>query len=243
MTASNILDIFDKITNIKSGGVIERYGFNDFLEVAREVRTKVTDDIWLEVGWDILEGMGLEELSGCDYDILTALEHIPSDSDLIDIQTFLRHTLVETLLEQFESGGTTALLDIERMVGTPADVLIPKILDLRREEMENTVITVVGKEVILYDVFMNMIGTITEPKEPVILEDLWLTAYGCQVLSAMHLGLKTDLITLSKIKAVLEKMELTLNIEWSERVINKSHVNMSEAMKTLILRRASNLKR
>ena len=94
LTETGIDAIFDKISKIKSAGVIERYGFHEFLAFAKEVRNKVSDDIWLEVGWDILEGMGLEELYGCDYDILEALENIPPESDLIDIQSFLRHTLV-----------------------------------------------------------------------------------------------------------------------------------------------------
>ncbi|TFG34788.1 hypothetical protein EU527_01670 [Candidatus Thorarchaeota archaeon] len=240
MIESNTHDIFAKISSIKSAGVIERYGFNDFLEIAREVRSNVSDDVWLEVGWDILEGMGLEELYGCDYDILTALEHIPSQSDLVDIQSFLRYSLVETLLEQFDAGGTTVLLDIGKMVGTPADVLIPRIIELRKDEMENTIVPVIGKEIIIYDVFMNEIHTITEPNDAVVLDSLWFTAYGCQVLTSLGLGLRADIDALEKIRNVMEKMEVTLKVGKGKYSVGKNHSNMSEAMKTFILKRAEN---
>lgn len=238
MTEPNIIDILNRISRIKSAGVIERYGFNEFLEIAREVRLRVTDDVWLEVGWDILEGMGLEELYGCDYDILEALEHIPPQSDLIDIQSFLRHTLVETLLDQFENGGTTILLDISKMVGTPADVLIPRILELRKNEIERTIVPIIGKEVVVYDVYMNEIGLVTEPIESVVLEDLWQTAYGFQVLSSLGIGLCSDLMGLEKIKVVMNKMQLILQVERTNHQIKNNHSVMSKAMKSLILKRA-----
>jgi len=199
LTEPEILDIFSRLTQIKSAGVIERYGFDDFLAIAREIRERVSDDVWLEVGWEILEGIGLEEFYGCDYDILAALEHIPPESALVDIQTFLRHSLVETLLEQFESGGTTVLLDIAKMVETPAAALIPRIIELRKEEIERTVVSINGKELVLYNVYMEEIRRTTIPEESVHLEPLWLTAYGYQTLCALGLGLFTNLEGLEKI--------------------------------------------
>jgi len=199
LTEPEILDISSRLTQIKSAGVIERYGFDDFLAIAREIRERVSDDVWLEVGWEILEGIGLEEFYGCDYDILAALEHIPPESALVDIQTFLRHSLVETLLEQFESGGTTVLLDIAKMVETPAAALIPRIIELRKEEIEKTVVSINGKELVLYNVYMEEIGRTTLPEESVHLEPLWLTAYGYQTLCALGLGLFTNLEGLEKI--------------------------------------------
>jgi hypothetical protein len=98
-------DILSRLARIKSADVIERYGFYDFLAMVREVRQGVSDDVWLEVGWKILEGLGLEEFYGCDYDILATLEHIPPESALVDVQTFLRHTLVETLFEPIGIDG------------------------------------------------------------------------------------------------------------------------------------------
>jgi len=238
LTETSIQEIFNRISQIKSAGVIERYGFNEFLTFAKEVRNKVGDDVWLEVGWDILEGMGLEELYGCDYDILEALESIPPESDLVDIQSFLRHTLVEILLEQFESGGTTVFLDIGKMVDTPAAVLIPKIVELRKKEIENTVIPIIGKKLAIYDVYMNEVGITTDPKNSVHLDDLWMTAYGSQVLLLLGLGLRTDLDGLRKIEVVMERLGLNLATKVVTEPIVNPKLQMSDLMHALLMKRA-----
>ena len=234
MTEASIKEIFDRISKIKSAGVIERYGFTEFLAFTKEVRNSVSDEVWLEVGWDILEGMGLEELYGCDYDILTALENIPEESDLIDIQSFLRHTLVETLLEQFDSGGTTVLLDIGKMLETPAAVLIPRIVELRKKEIENMVVPIVGKKLAVFDVYMNEVGITTDPKNSVHLDDLWKSAYGVQVLTALDFGLRTDLDGLRKIEVVMNRIGMSLKTE----IVTKPTVNptpkMSDAMNSIL---------
>ncbi len=238
MTENSIQEIFNRISQIKSAGVIERYGFNEFLTFAKEVRNKVSDDVWLEVGWDILEGMGLEELNGCDYDILEALENIPPESDLVDIQSFLRHTLVETLLEQFESGGTTIFLDIGKMLETPSAVLIPKIIELRQKEIENTVIPIIGKKLTIYDVFMNEIGMITDPKNSVHLDDLWRTANGFQVLLLLGLGLRTNLEGLRKIEVVMERIGMNVTTKNVIKPIANPKSVMSNAMHSVLIKRA-----
>lgn len=237
LTDTGIDAIFDKISKTKSAGIIERYGFHEFLAYAKEVRSKVADDVWLEVGWDILAGMGLEEFSGCDYDILEALDNIPEGSDLIDIQSFLRHTLVETLLEQFEDGGTTILLDIEKMLNTPAAVLIPRIIELRREEIERTVVPIVGKKLTIYDVFMREVGVTTDPMDAVHLEYLYLTAYGFQVLTLLDIGMRTDLNGLNKIEIVMERLGMKLNTKVVENPITSHQSKMSDAMFALLLKR------
>jgi len=238
LTETGIDTIFDKISKIKSAGVIERYGFQEFLTFAKEVRNRVSDEVWLEVGWDILEGMGLDELYGCDYDILEALENIPPESDLIDIQSFLRHTLVETLLEQFEVGGTTVLLDIEKMLNTPAAALIPRIIELRKNEIKNLVVPMIGKKLVVYDVFMNEVGITTDPLYSVHLRDLWMTAYGFQVLQLLDLGFRTNLEGLRKIEIIMNKIGLELNIENVDRPIDNSRSKMSDAMYVLLMKRA-----
>jgi hypothetical protein len=238
LTEPEILDIFSRLIQIKSGGVIERYGFNDFLAIAREIRERVTDDVWLEVGWEILEGIGLEEFYGCDYDILVALEHIPPESALIDIQTFLRHSLVETLLEQFESGGTTVLLDVAKMVGTPAAALIPKIIELRKQEIEETIVTINGKELVLYDVYMKEVGQTTLPEESVYLEPLWFTAYGFQILTALGLGLRTTLQGLEKIQQTMSKLGVKVKVTTDGQSSGYAKSRMSDAMREILLKRS-----
>jgi hypothetical protein len=237
LTETDIQEMFSRISKIKSAGVIERYGFNEFLTFAKEVRDRVSDDIWLEVGWDILDGLGLDEFYGCDYDIFEALDNIPPESDLIDIQSFLRHKLVETLLEQFDVGGTTILLDIEKMLETPATVLIPRIIELRKKEIENLSVPIVGKKLVVYDVFMDELGMTTDPIDAVHLEDLWMTAYGFQVLLTLELGTRTDLEGLRKIEIVMNRLGLNLNIVNIPKQITNPKSIMSEAMRHLLMQR------
>ncbi|MBN2228693.1 MAG: hypothetical protein JW779_03795 [Candidatus Thorarchaeota archaeon] len=240
MTEPLTQDIFTRLTSIKSANVIQRYGFDEFLAIAREVRGRVGDDVWLEVGWEILDGIGLEEFYGCDYDILTALEHIPSDSDLEDIQTFLRHSLVETLLEQFDNEGTTILLDIAKMVGTPAAALIPKIIELRKKEVQDTIIPIMGKEIIIYDIFMNEVNRTSIPEKAVWLEPLWMTAYGYQTLYSMNFGLYTNLKELDRIANVMRKLDVSFRTLWNPTSEKKPQTQTSEALRSIILKRAIN---
>jgi len=238
LTEAKIKEIFDRISKIKSASVIERYGFTEFLVFAREVRNSVSDDVWLEVGWDILEGMGLEELYGCDYDILIALENIPEGSDLVDIQSFLRHTLVEILLEQFDSGGTTVLLDIGKMVETPAAVLIPRIIELRKKEIDNLVVPIVGKKLTIFDVYMNEVGVTTDPKNSVHLDDLWKTAYGFQILLSLNFRQRTDLDGLRKIEIIMERIGLNLKTKVTNEPIFNQISKMSNAMHSILTMRS-----
>jgi len=238
LTEAKIKEIFDRISKIKSASVIERYGFTEFLVFAREVRNSVSDDVWLEVGWDILEGMGLEELYGCDYDILIALENIPEGSDLVDIQSFLRHTLVEILLEQLDSGGTTVLLDIGKMVETPAAVLIPRIIELRKKEIDNLVVPIVGKKLTIFDVYMNEVGVTTDPKNSVHLDDLWKTAYGFQILLSLNFRQRTDLDGLRKIEIIMERIGLNLKTKVTNEPIFNQISKMSNAMHSILTMRS-----
>lgn len=234
LTEARIKEIFDRISKIKSASVIERYGFTEFLAFTREVRNSVSDYVWLEVGWDILEGMGLDEFYGCDYDILIALENIPEGSDLVDIQSFLRHTLVEILLEQFDSGGTTVLLDIGKMVETPAAVLIPRIIELRKKEIDNLVVPIVGKKLTIFDVYMNEVGITTDPKNSVHLDDLWKTAYGFQILLSLEYGLRTNLDGFHKIEIIMERLGLNLKTKVTNEPIVNPISKMSDAMYSIL---------
>ncbi|MHA1134906.1 MAG: hypothetical protein ACTSSE_00305 [Candidatus Thorarchaeota archaeon] len=56
--------------------------------------------------------------------------------------------------------------------------LIPKIIELRKKEIENTVVPLIGKQLTAYEVYMNEVGMTTDPEDAIHLEDLYLTAYG-----------------------------------------------------------------
>ena len=192
---------------------------------------------WLQEQWSFLDQVGLSEFYGCEIDLVPILEQIPSDAEDIDIQCFLQHTLVENLHDQLENGGNSILLDIDKMKQTPASILIPRIVELRKKELNDTKIQVLGKEIIVYDVFMSEIERILIPDKGknVLLDNLWLTAYGFRLLSSLGYGHRTDMKGLRKIQAAFEKLDVSPKIERVEHPRETSKNTISSAMRSLIL--------
>ncbi|MGY5856304.1 MAG: hypothetical protein RTS72_06865 [Candidatus Thorarchaeota archaeon] len=212
-------------------------GIHRYLDSLRELQRTVTPADWLKIGWDFLETMGAGELYGCDLDIFPILEQIPPGSDFVDVQTFLQHAVVETLLEKLDEGCTTILLDIDKMDGTPAAVLIPRIHELRAKEMHNISIPVLGTELIIYDIHMNEIGTEVIPGqgESVLLGELWLTSLGYEILSKFSFDLRTTLKGFERIQSEFKKSSIKYQLRRVKELSSLTPSNVSEAMASLIL--------
>ncbi|MBY8997987.1 MAG: hypothetical protein KGD60_09655 [Candidatus Thorarchaeota archaeon] len=181
--------------------------------------------------------MGVGELFGCDLDIFPILERIPPDSDFVDVQNFLQHAVVETLLEKLDEGWTTILLDVDKMDGTPAAVLVPNIHELRAKEMHNISIPVLGTELIVYDIHMNEKGAEIIPGhgESVLLRELWLTALGHEILSKFNFGLRTTLKGFGRIQSEFNKSSIKYQLKRVKEEFGLIQSNVSEAMVSLIL--------
>jgi hypothetical protein len=218
---------------------IEQIGIQRYLDSLRELHRTVTPADWLKIGWDFLETMGVGELCGCDLDIYPILERIPPGSDFIDVQTFLQHAVVETLLEKLDEGSTTVLLDTNKMDGTPAAVLIPRIHELRAKEMHNITIPVLGKELVIFDLHMNEIGTeiIPETGESVLLRELWFTAVGYEILSRHRFGLRTTKKDFERLQIEFKKAGVKYQLQREKENLKINPPNVSEAMVSLILSR------
>jgi hypothetical protein len=212
-------------------------GIQRYLDSLRELQRTVSPACWLKIGWDFLETMGVGELYGCDLDIFPILERIPPGSDFVDVQTFLQHAVVETLLEKLDEGCTTILLDIDKMDGTPAAVLIPRIHELRAKEMHNFSIPVLGTELVIYDIHMNEIGTeiIPEHGESVLLRELWFTALGHELLSKFSFGLRTTMKGFERIQSEFKKSSIKYQLRRVKEESSLTPSNVSEAMAFLIL--------
>ncbi len=187
--------------------------------------------------WRFLEDIGLDEFYGCDINIIPFLDQIPPGSDIVDIRSYLQHSLVEALLDQLDSERSTVLLDVEKMKKTPAEILIPRIQDLRRKEIRNSQVRVKGRIYRYYDVFMNEIEREVIPfqGQTVNLEDLWLTAVGYQILSKAGVGIQTDLQGLRKIEKSLNRIEIPIKIDSEQNPIERNKIKISEALRNLIL--------
>lgn len=204
-----------------------------------ELQRTVSPEDWLKIGWDFLETMGVGELYGCDPDIIPILDRIPPGSDFIDVQTFLQHAVVETLLETLDNHSSTILLDINKMDGTPAAVLIPKILELRAKEMHNISIPVLGTEFIIYDIEMKEIGVEIIPAigESVLLRELWLTATGFEILFRLKYGLRTTQKGFEQIKKEFKKSGITHQFRCVTEESRSRQTNISDAMTSHVLSR------
>ncbi|MGY5851939.1 MAG: hypothetical protein RTU92_00060 [Candidatus Thorarchaeota archaeon] len=219
---------------------IDNIDIDRYITSVKELLKTASGDEWLRIQWDFLDTVGLSELYGCDFNILPILEQIPPISDYVDVRSFLQHTLVESLLEKLEAGGTSLLLNVDKMKDTPAATLIPKILELRKYELDRTTVSIIGSELVIYDVFMKETDckVIPDKGNSVLLENLWLTALGYEVLSKLDVGLQTDLKGLKRIQKAINKIGTDLQLE---RVNSRSvhlKTNMSEAMRALILKHA-----
>ena len=212
-------------------------GIQRYLDSLRELQRTVTPPDWLKIGWDFLETMGVGELFGCDLDLFPILERIPPDSDFVDVQNFLQHAVVETLLEKLDEGWTTILLDVDKMDGTPAAVLVPNIHELRAKEMHNISIPVLGTELIVYDIHMNEKGAEIIPGhgESVLLRELWLTALGHEILSKFNFGLRTTLKGFGRIQSEFNKSSIKYQLKRVKEEFGLIQSNVSEAMVSLIL--------
>ena len=211
-----------------------------YLSIVRERLEKAKGKDRLIHQWRFLENIGLDEFYGCDLKINPFLDQIPSDSDIIDIRSFLQHSLVEALLEQLESGTSTVLLNVEKMKRTPAEVLIPRILELRKNEIATTSVRVEGMILQYYDVFMKEIDREVFPSkgQSVILEDLWLTALGYQVLRESGIGFRTDITGLKKIEKALKKLDVTIKVENGNNNRTKQPARISDDLRDLVLSHA-----
>ena len=187
--------------------------------------------------WKLLEKIGLPEFYGCDINIHPLLELIPHDSESIDVKTFLQHRIVEMLLARIDNGASTILLDIKKMKGKPAEVLIPHIKKIRRKEIQNVSVYLDAREILCYDVFMKETDRKLIPKQnqSVNLETLWLTAYGYQVLRKCRVGLHTDIEGLRKIERALSKIDAPLKLDIYGECKDSYKTSISKSMREFIL--------
>ncbi|MHA1638214.1 MAG: hypothetical protein ACTSUB_09400 [Candidatus Thorarchaeota archaeon] len=187
--------------------------------------------------WELLKELGLQEFYGCDINILPILKSIPANSDSVDVKIFLQHRLVEMLLEKLDAGASTILLDTKKMKGKPAEVLIPRIDQMRRNEIQNIAVCLEASEILCYDVFMKEIERKLIPKrnQSINLENLWFTAYGYEVLSKHNIGLHTDLKGLKKIEQSLKRLDAPLNLDNYDNMRTIYQVEISSPMREYIL--------
>ncbi len=153
----------------------------------------VTQDYWYHVQRGLLIGFGMKELAGFDGDPLKILDMTKDSMDYRTAKRAIYDRTVELLDEQISRNGPTLFLDIEAMEVTRASKLIPKIVEARAKEVENTIVFTKGSTSLL--------------------NSLWLTHYGYKILEALNVGIKHFGAGFEKVKASFTELGFSLKTQ------------------------------
>ncbi|MGY5854696.1 MAG: leucine-rich repeat protein [Candidatus Thorarchaeota archaeon] len=149
---------------------------------------------WFSTQRGLLDGFSLAVLGGFDGNPADILRLAENASNYAEAQDSIIEGVVDLLEKQFERGGSTLFLDIEVLSETRASRLIPRIHELRENEIEETYIPVVqGMADLRY---------------------LWLTNYGFSILSTMRVKeVRMNLRMFRNIQVAMEQIHVTLKQE------------------------------
>lgn len=198
--------------------LIRRFGWKVVINRIRTVLERTPITKWFHAQRGLLEGLGVDELAGFDGRPSMLLDTVSDESDSEAALDSVYDRAVELLSEQIKNGGSTLFLNIGTMRNTRASKLIPEIIKLRHEEIEELTVPVL--------------------KGRAFLQSLWLTYYGFQLLSALRIGLSTDSRGLEKVKAALAEMGYELNIKRVDSVQHGGWKKTSQSHRAFVFSQA-----
>jgi hypothetical protein len=192
-----------------------KYDWPEIRQRIASLLDKIPKEKWFAAQRGLLSGFGMDELAGFDGNPANLLEDARNDISYRDARQAIFDTTINAIESQIERGGPTLFLDTERMSKTRASKLIPLIVERRQSEIENASITTRGRKVLL--------------------EDLWLTHYGYQILKALKLGLITDNEKLSLITEGFEELGMTTRIVKAGETSRSVTSFISESMRSYVM--------
>jgi hypothetical protein len=176
---------------------------------------KIETEYWFHLQKGLLEGLGMEELSGYDGDPANIISSISNNLTLSQAMPRIYESVTNLLEQQIIHGGPTIFLDVNEFRKTAASRLIPLIVREREKETESTRIPIRGNKVLL--------------------RSLWFTAYGFDILRALDLSLETDIHGLAQVEANLRKVGLTIRKEEVDDSFEFIRPDISRSMENFIL--------
>lgn len=183
---------------------------------------QISREKWYHIQRGLLIGLGMAELSGFDGNPAKLVDTTDDTMNYETAKQAIFNRAVELLEEQIDHGGPTLFLDTEAMIETSASKLISKIIDARKLEIENT--------------------TILTKASVTLMNSLWLTHYGYNILKALNVGLR-HFGTEDKVKQSFSELGFTLKTEEVDSLettkINDP-VNASHSMKDFIFNQIEN---
>lgn len=161
---------------------------------------------------DILYALGLGKYGLIDLDIREVLLSFPPDATLESLHERMNPLLVDAIATAVDKGGATTGLNLEEMHTQHGEIAqrIHQIIELRKLEIQRV--------------------QVEEKEDMVDLRELWLTAYGYEICSALGLQLTTDFEGFEQVKNAAS--ELGFDLKTGETSV--SGVKMSDELKQAI---------
>ena len=166
----------------------------------------------MERQYHILRVLGFPELAAFDGPLSSLIQDAPVAS-FEEFTQFIYDEIIKHLEMQIDTGGFTAFIDIERLSQTYAARLIPKILERRKHELENT------------SVFVDKGGNVD-------LTPLWITSFGYSLLKVLDSNIWVNRDEFEEIKPAFKQAGFKINIS---HVYSSEGVVLSREMREFIL--------
>jgi Leucine-rich repeat (LRR) protein len=123
----------------------------------------------------------------------------------------MRKRLIDAFSQQIDDGGPTIGCDVDSIAASDNPELVsrlPQILEIRKQEMENTFVQAKSHE------------------DTVNLRQLWLTSYAFDILTALDFGLECSILEFQQIVNAFQKVDVTIRTTDNEllsNVVRESH--------------------
>jgi hypothetical protein len=177
----------------------------------RSVLNQISPSRWFGAQRGLLFGLGLHEIAGYDGDPRHLLDTACDSMRYAEAVEAIHEHALDLLQEQVSRCGPTLFLDAELMRRTGASRIIPALVERRRQEIDELLIPRRGSRVYL--------------------RGLWTTYYGFQILSALGLGLRTDMQGLKRVEACFSDLGFELQVVDSPTSRVDYSVSASDSLK------------
>ncbi|MGY5876574.1 MAG: leucine-rich repeat domain-containing protein [Candidatus Thorarchaeota archaeon] len=173
--------------------IIDMLGWDTVKDLLRKYTHRLAEESWYPIQAKTLEALGMGELACYDGHPIHIIDCIPTEIDYDNARHALFQNIVDLLREHLQKGGSTFCFNIERMEKTKASILIPDVVERRKQEMSEVVVRVYGNKVNL--------------------SQLHKSHYGREMMRALSLDVVTDHGGLDRLQKRLRLAGIELNIE------------------------------
>lgn len=171
---------------------------------------------WLKNQQELMRIFGMDELACYDGDLIDILLLIPNSCRFDKGVNILYNRILKLLQEQLDSGASTILFDIEKLARTPGCVLIPSILEKRRQEIEEMILHIKNDRVNLLP--------------------LWRTGYGNQILKTLRCGTDIDMRGFKVIENQFEEIGIPIKSKQVPKHVTEQYSTIvSQEMMEVVL--------